>query len=103
MLVWQSDFLLNSRFIDRQKILDERLITNVEALSHYVCDNEGKIWYAKRFDKNFKEMFLAIKEPKVDEGLVLKDPEGRLRLCIKPSDNSSWQVKCRHSTKGYAF
>jgi hypothetical protein len=103
VIVWKSEFLLNSLFMDRQKLLDERLITNVEAHSHYVCDSEGKIWYAKRFEKGFKELFLSIKNPKIDEGLVLKDPNGQLRSCRTASENSGWQVKCRHESKGYSF
>lgn len=103
MLVWKGEFLLNSLFIDRQKLLDTKLITNVEAHSHYVCDREGKIWYAKRFEKGFKEIFLAIRDPKIDEGLVLKDPNGKLRSCRTASENSGWQVKCRHESKNYAF
>ena len=103
MLVWKSEMLLDSTFAERQKILDDRLITNVEAQSHYVLDKDGKLWYAKRFDKDFKKMFKAIKDPKIHEGLVLKDPEGKLRSCLTPTDNSYWMVKCRHKTKGYSF
>jgi ATP-dependent DNA ligase len=103
MLVWKSEFLLESTFLERQVMLDERLVTNVEAQSHYVCDSEGKIWYAKRFDKDFKTLFSSIKNPKIDEGLVLKDPDGKLRSCRTASDNSYWQVKCRHKAKGYQF
>ena len=103
MLVWKSDMMLASTFAERQKLLDGRLITNVEAQSHYVLDREGKLWYAKRFDKDFNKLFNSIKNPKIDEGLVLKDPEGKLRSCLTAADNSSWQVKCRHKSKGYAF
>ena len=104
-LVWQGEFLLNSTFAERCKLLDDRMIPNSvsESESHYVCDTEGKIWFAKRFTKKFKEIFQAIKNVKIDEGLVLKDPEGKLRACSRPDDNSGWQVKCRHQAKGYAF
>lgn len=103
MLVWHSEFLLDSLFIERQKLLDERLITNVESHSHYVCDSDGKIWYAKRFDSGFKELFMAIRNATIDEGLVLKDPNGKLRSCRTQSENSGWQVKCRHEHKNYQF
>lgn len=103
MLVWKSEFLFDSTFLERAQMLDERLITNVESQSHYVCDSEGKIWFAKRFDKDFKGVFSSIKNTKIDEGLVLKDPEGKLRFCDSPDANSYWQVKCRHKSKGYAF
>jgi hypothetical protein len=103
MLVWKSDMLLDSTFKERQDILDNRLITNVEGHSHYVLDDKNKLWYAKRFDKDFKKIFNSIRDPKIDEGLVLKDPEGKLRNCLTPTDNSYWMVKCRHKSKGYAF
>jgi len=103
MLVWKGEFLLDSTFLERALMLDERLITNVESNTHYVCDSEGKIWYAKRFDKDFKTLFQSIKQVKIDEGLVLKDPNGKLRACKTPTENSSWQIKCRHKAKGYAF
>ena len=103
MLVWQSEMLLESTFRERQVILDERLKTNVEAHSHYVVDAEGKIWYAKRFEKNFNGIWVSIKEPKIDEGLVLKNPEGKLRACLTEKENASWQVKCRHQHKHYNF
>jgi hypothetical protein len=103
MLVWKSKFLLSSTFMERQLLLDARLKTNVETQTHYVCDEQGKVWYAKRFEKGFNALFMAIKEPKIDEGLVLKDPNGKLRRCFTPKDNSSWQVKCRHEHKHYNF
>ena len=34
MLVWMSEFMINSTFIERAKLLDSKLITNVEAQSH---------------------------------------------------------------------
>jgi hypothetical protein len=103
LLVWKSQFMLASTFMERQLLLDERFMTNVEAQTHYVCDDRGKLLYAKRFTKDFKSLFNAIKEPKIDEGLVLKNPEGKLRSCISSKENSSWQVKCRKKTKNYNF
>ena len=103
MLVWKGEFLLGSTFRERQEIMDERLITNVETHSHYVCDDLGKIWYAKRFEENFQGIWRSIKDPKVDEGLVLKDPEGKLRACLTEKENSSWLAKCRHGHKNYNF
>ena len=103
VLVWNGDFLFDSTFLERQELLDKRLITNVEAQSHYVCDTEGKVWYAKRFEKGFRKMFASIRDARIDEGLVIKDPKGRLRSCRTATDNASWQVKCRHPSKHYQF
>jgi len=103
VLVWESKFLYGSTFEDRQKLLDSRLVTNVESQTHYVCDSEGKVWYAKRFEKGFAALFKNIKDTSIDEGLVLKNPKGKLRFCIKSDSNSGWSVKCRHETKNYAY
>lgn len=101
MLVWFSEFLLGSTFLTRQDLLDARLKTNVETPTHYVLD--PKVWYAKHFEKNFKELFTSIKDTKIDEGMVLKDPNGKLSLCFTETANRSWQVKCRHPNKSYNF
>ena len=103
MLVWKGEFLLDSEFLDRAKILDERLITNVETKFCYICDPKSKLWYAKRFETGFKEMFWSITDPKEDEGLVLKDPHGKLRACRTPTENQHWLAKCRHPRAGYVF
>lgn len=102
IVVWNT-FLLGSAFMDRQKILDDHLLTNVEAKTHYVCDRQGQIWFAKRFITGFKELFDGIEDTRIDEGLVLKDPKGKLRSCDSPNKNSSWQVKVRHPSKNYQF
>jgi len=103
ILVFESRFLYGSKFSERQKILDPILTTERETESHYVCDSENKIWYAKLINKDFKKIFWEIKDPAIDEGLVLKDPNGKLLKCDKPTSNSGWQAKCRYQTKNYQF
>jgi hypothetical protein len=102
ILVEKSVFLLDSTFADRQKIL-EPFKTNVEAWSHYVIDGQNKLWLAKNFTTGFRTLFDAIRDPTIDEGLVLKDPQGRLKMCVSPTDNASWCVKARYPTKNYRF
>lgn len=103
LIVWDNRFLLGSTFLSRQSILNEHLITNVETPTHYICDTENKIWYAKRFSLGFKDLFFGIEDPAIDEGLVLKNPEGKLKDCDTPDRNASWQIKARHTTKNYQF
>lgn len=107
VLVWQGVFLFDSTFLERAALLDERLITKKvkEENSHYILDPEGngKIWYAKRFFGNLFNMWMAISDIKIDEGLVLKNPDGKLGGCMRAKDNSNWQVKCRKAHKNYSF
>jgi len=102
-LVLGSEMLYDSTFRERQEILAARLKTNVEARTHFICDPKGQIWYAKCFKSGFNKLFNAIKNPKEDEGLVLKNPVGKLRSCLKDKSNTSWQVKCRWGNKNYSF
>ncbi len=38
-----------------------------------------------------------------EEGVVLKDPNAKLRSCLRDGLNANWQVKCRRATKNYGF
>lgn len=100
-MVWDGDYLVKSTFAERSRLMGDRLMSNVEEYSHYVCDNGGKLLYAKQFLKGFWGLFKGIVDTSVDEGLVLKDPHGHLDYCDKDSNNKGWQVKCRHPTKNY--
>ena len=42
-----------------------------------------KVWLAQLIKKKFKVIFDSIKNPNVDEGLVLKDPNGKLKFYQK--------------------
>lgn len=106
VIVWDGFLLFDSLFSERCAILDERLIpkaTHIDDKTHFVCDSHNQIWYAKRFESGFVELFHGITEPKIDEGLVLKNPNGKLRSCMDAKENASWQVKCRKTHKNYAF
>ena len=99
ILVCQSELLTDITYEDRLKILSNLFPTNVEAASHTVVTEN--IWVAKTFKKDFVGLFNAIKDPKLDEGLVLKDPNAKLKSCNKADTNSGWQIKCRYATKNY--
>jgi hypothetical protein len=103
ILVFANNYLTGVTFEDRQKILEAHMIPIAEAPTHFICDVEGKVWFAKCFKGNFKDLFWGIKDINIDEGLVLKDPKAKLIACYKASSNSSWQVKVRHASKKYLF
>ena len=105
ILVFNSDYLVGSTFIQRQDILDKLLLphSRLETYSHNVLDDEGKLWYARRFTTALNDLFWSIQRPELDEGLVLKNPEGKLSDCVKERSNEDWQIKVRHSSKKYVF
>lgn len=101
ILVLRGKFLYGSTFTQRSEILDSILPKVGEEYSHYVID--AGLWRAKTLKEGLLEHFKGIKEVKIDEGIVLKDPSGKLRLCDRVNSNSSWQAKVRHSAKNYQF
>lgn len=117
ILVNDGENLEGTTFIDRQEILktlfeiDKDLpegVTRIHAKSHYVIT--PKVWLARLITGKFKETMAGIQEAsdKVEgnsenEGLVLKNPNGKLRNLQKQKSNSGWQVKCRCATANYSF
>lgn len=102
IIVAHSMHLIGSTFEERQAILDGYLpMEGAEAQSHWVL--QAGIWRAKNIPTGHADAFLGIRNASIDEGLVLKDPKGKLRWCNKADANNSWQVKCRYPTKNYQF
>jgi hypothetical protein len=101
ILVLNSTYLLGTRYDQRQQWLADLFPSNVEAYSHYVITE--KVWRARTFKDKMEERFLSIKDPRFDEGIVLKKPDGILKLCDVEKNNTSWQAKCRYPTKIYNY
>ena len=53
-----------------------------------------QLWVVKSFYNDFLKVFQNLEKPWY-EGLVLKNPNAKLKSCLKKSENSAWQVKCR--------
>jgi hypothetical protein len=58
------------------------------------------IWFAKTYTKNLLKLYEGLTDD-IDEGIVLKNPNARLKFCFKDGLNAADQVKCRKSTKNY--
>jgi hypothetical protein len=103
LVVHKSEFLMGSTFKSRQQILDKILPVEDETYSHYVVDHKNKLWRAKNITEDILGHFQRIKDTRIDEGIVLKDPTGKLKPCDKSDSNKSWQAKVRHPHKNYSF
>lgn len=91
--------LIGTRFEDRQLNLHARWTT----LS---CTDDQRrvhpnVTVAKNYTGKFASLFNNLKPE--DEGLVLKDPKGILRVCFSANANRTWQVKARIPHKNYSF
>lgn len=102
IIVNNNEILEGSTFSERQKLL--RSIFQYLTQGGFGYDKiTEKVWLAQLIKKKFKAIFDSIKNPKVDEGLVLKDPNGKLKPMWREDTNSGWQVKCRKPHKNYSF
>ncbi len=60
------------------------------------------IHVAKTFTKNFVKLYDSLTD-ELDEGLVFKNPNARLKFCYKDGLNADSMVKCRKPTKNYGY
>ena len=57
---------------------------------------------SKTITKDFLAVFEGLTS-ELDEGIVMKNPNARLKPCYKDGMNAGWQVKCRKPMKNYGF
>lgn len=101
IIVWQGDYLVGTTFNQRQALLQEIFKGKLKEgnADHWVI--EDKIWLAKPI-KDFRKTWEGLVHSE-DEGIVLKDPNAKLKLCNKQNSNAGWQLKCRRPHKNYGF
>jgi ATP dependent DNA ligase domain len=98
ILVSDGEYLTGETFANRQVILYNRWSGRHEGDQVRVAD---RITVATSSDTGFQERFQSLRAE--DEGLVLKDPNAKLKPCFKADSNSAWMVKCRIPQKNYSF
>lgn len=98
IIVRRGEHLTGTTFAERQKTL-QAMFTGEREFGHLRV-NSG-VTVATSFTTEFGRTWNSLSDE--DEGLVLKDPNGKLSLCLKAGANGTWQVKCRKSTKNYSF
>jgi len=101
ILVYKGNHLLKSTFDERYELLKELYPANpVKKQLHQISKNCFRV-NSVRF--GFANIFHDITNYQMYEGLVLKRGDGKLENGITEKNNIRTQVKCRKSTKNYAF
>jgi hypothetical protein len=98
ILVSDGEYLTGETFAARQTLLHARWNGKHEGDQVRITP---QITVATCDDTGFLDRFQSLKPE--DEGLVLKDPNAKLKPCFKADSNSSWMVKCRIPHKNYSF
>lgn len=102
LLVDDGEYLVGATLRARLDQLRALFPVQARAITkgHYVVT--PTLWIARTIKANFTRIYKEL-TAKEDEGLVLKDPNAKLKLCVNPKSNSASQVKCRRPTKNYNF
>jgi hypothetical protein len=101
ILVYSGKHLLKSTFDERYEILREIYPDNpVKKHLHQITANTFRV-NSVRF--GFTNIFHDITPHQMYEGLVLKKGDGKLENGTTEKNNVRTQMKCRKSTKNYAF
>lgn len=100
-LVFKGDYVLDSTFDERIKIIQEtyKPIDETEFL-YKISDN---IYMVKTFYEDFEEVWDRLVEIGMYEGLVMKRKTGKLERGTREKNNTRTQLKCRKPTKNYSY
>jgi len=101
ILVADGEYLVGTTFAERQALLHKLLVkpTSKKTYTHFVIDDHT--WVARNYTQGFEDLFETLIETPAYEGVVLKNPNGKLGMCSREKSNSAWQVKCRRGGKNY--
>lgn len=101
ILVYDGEHLSGKTFAERMDLLATFIPENAEMTdSHFIVN--PNMWIARTVASGFEDTFKEITTPE-DEGLVLKDPNAKLKLPFKKNSNVGWMIKSRKSHSNYGF
>lgn len=102
ILVADGEHLVGKTFVERQSLLHDLFdVANCDkTITHYIVDDNT--WIARNYTTGFDRLFGSLTDIQ-DEGLVLKRTTAKLKVSLRASTNSDWQLKCRKPHKNYMF
>ncbi len=99
MLVYNGNYLVNKPQYERMKRLNDLVDNKIDKGLYYTIDQYT--WLTKEFSSDFLGIFNSLKED-IQEGLVIKNKNTKLKLCLKSNSNNSDMFKCRRPTSLHA-
>jgi hypothetical protein len=90
VMVWKGRPLIGKNWGDSRHILENEF----QFGPHVIL---SPVW-----TKGFWNLFQAT-DGAIDEGIILKDPSGKLIFSTRPVNNVSWMLKIRKACKKYHF
>jgi ATP-dependent DNA ligase len=107
ILVHASDYLIGSTYMFRYKLLT-RLCGSPQELEQDTGNGialavKETLWLAPVFSDDLTDRYADHIDLDEIEGLVLKDPKGKLEFGVTEKNNTGWQIRCRKPHKNYAY
>lgn len=107
VLVYDSQYLVQTTFRERYELLKKICGDPKEYESqtghHIALKIAERLWLAPVFTTNLPSRYESLLHLDEIEGLVLKDPNGKLEPAIRPDNNLGWQIRVRKPHANYAF
>jgi ATP-dependent DNA ligase len=107
ILVHENRYLLGTTYAERYALL--RRICGGPRKPVVACGQRigleiaPGLWLAPVFRSGFARLFERAKECELLEGIILKQPAGKLRWGVREENNGDWQVRVRKTTGRHVF
>lgn len=102
LLVYESQYLIGSTYEERYRLLSNLCINPRKletATGHETALEVGPdLWLARNFTGDYARRFQMTHRMEEVEGLVLKDPGGRLEWGAREENNGGWQIRVRKAS-----
>jgi hypothetical protein len=107
ILVHNGEYLVGTTFLERYQLL-EKLVGNPTELENetggeIALQINRNLWLAPLFKDKLAERYQRAASREELEGLVLKNPNGRLEWGLSESNNGFWQIRVRKPHANYSF
>lgn len=108
ILVYQDQYFIGSTYAERYVFLNnlcgDPSVPESETGRKIALQVNRNIWIAPCFPSDmWQSMYNNLTDLDEIEGLVLKDPHGKLEFGLSESNNNAWQIRCRKPHKNYAY
>lgn len=103
ILVYNDEYLVGTTFEYRYDLLKSLVNWKQHEQEKYLWSYNDKIHLVKAIKGGASEIWEAVKDINIFEGVVLKKCDGKLELGRRENNTSGSQIKIRKATKNYEY
>lgn len=104
VLVWAGQYVTQTTYAQRHAKLFEITKTPTTPTHNAIHQITNNIWLAKNLSpKSWDEYWYRYIKRDIVEGIVIKNPNSKLKMGFSEHNNSDLIIRCRKPHKNYAF